>query len=231
MTPATELITFGKRMAQSQGVREARPDGEWLAYGQACHDALRRGKTVPVLRPVAPPPPPPAPPTATIPAALPRAVVSARASAVAAAAPRPRGKGNTRGAVAAASRQGLCAVCAQPVQAATVVVEEPRPGRGWAGRLAWGLLWRYALAGAVLVAAESRAGTPWAVVVAMATAGLLLGLWHRRGLVARVWRALALAGIAVYVGPLLSVYPDILAGSLGALTLSPIVDNLRDGRR
>jgi hypothetical protein len=111
---------------------------------------------------------------------------------------------------------GLCSACAAPLRG-------PSRLAGFAARVTWGLGWRYGLLGAVVVAAESRAGAPWGPLAILLIVGVVLGLWHRPWVVARVWRTLVIAATVVYVGPLTAVYPDVIAGSLGALTLSPFV--------
>ena len=58
--------------------------------------------------------------------------------------------------------------------------------------------------------AQSQAQKPWLVIAGVVVGGLLLGLWRRRWAVARLWRTVVVAGGAVYVAPLFSVYPDVL---------------------
>lgn len=91
----------------------------------------------------------------------------------------------------------------------------------------WGVLWRYAILGALLVAAEGQSEKPWLAIVGVLSGGLVLGLWRRRWAVARIWRTAVVAGGAAYIAPLFSVYPDVLAGSIGALTLAPILATWR----
>jgi hypothetical protein len=171
------LTTFGRNVAAAQGVLDDRPAADWLAYGQACQDALSRGRPVPALRPATAPlaPPSPAPPP------LPHRVESGR---------------------------------------------RPLPARRvW--RFGWGVAWRYAILGGLFLFAQSRPQKPWLVILGVLVVGLLLGLWRRRSGLARLWRAVVVAGGAVYVAPLFAIYPDVLVGSIGALTLGPLLATWR----
>jgi hypothetical protein len=93
--------------------------------------------------------------------------------------------------------------------------------------VAWGLAWRYGILAALFIAAQSQAQAPWLLIAAILLGGLLLGLWHRRWGLARVWRTVVVAGGAVYVAPLFSVYPGVLVGSIGALTVAPVLATWR----
>ena len=238
-----ELATLGRRMAAAQGVTDERPQAAWIAYGRACADALAHRKPVPAMLASAPP-------GAAATPSLHRAdpvirsgeqgppILHEEALPSPPRTPRPvqrgreTGRSALQGAATAVPRQApvLCATCAQPVE--VVEVEKRRLWlRGFATRVTWGLLWRHAILLAVLLAAEARAGVPWPAIAGVLVAGLVLGLWHRRSVVARVWRTLVIAGAAIYVGPMLPIYPYLLAGSLGALTLSPFLATLRRPRR
>lgn len=90
------------------------------------------------------------------------------------------------------------------------------------------MIWRYAILGAVMWDASTRSGSkPWLLLLAIVAGGLGLGLYRRRWTIARVWRTFVVAATAVYVGPMLAIYPDVLVGSLGVLTLSPFVATWR----
>lgn len=88
-------------------------------------------------------------------------------------------------------------------------------------------MWRYSILGALLVAAAAEAQKPWLMIVGVLVGGQALGMWRRRWTLARVWRAVVVAGAAVYVAPLFSFYPTLLIGSIGTLTIAPLVDGLR----
>jgi hypothetical protein len=108
------------------------------------------------------------------------------------------------------------------------VREDPvSPSRRYLVRVSWGLAWRYGVLGALVILAGAQGGTPWPAIVVVVIAGLALGLWHRPWAVARLWRATVVAGGVVYVAPMFPIYPDVLAGSLGALTLAPFVSAWR----
>jgi hypothetical protein len=46
-------------------------------------------------------------------------------------------------------------------------------------------------------------------------------------MLAKLWRTVVVAGGAVYVAPLFAIYPDVLVGSIGALTLGPLLATWR----
>ena len=92
----------------------------------------------------------------------------------------------------------------------------------------WGITWRYGMLGAVTWDAGTRSGSrPWMLLLAIVAGGVALGLYRRRWVIARVWRTFVVAITAVYAGPMFAVYPDVLIGSLGVLTLSPFVATWR----
>jgi hypothetical protein len=80
---------------------------------------------------------------------------------------------------------------------------------------------------ALVLVAQSQAQAPWLAIGGVLGSGLSLGLWRRRSALARLWRTLVIAGGAVYVAPLFSVYPGVLVGSIGALTVAPFVAGWR----
>jgi hypothetical protein len=200
MSRARDLADFGRRVAAAQGMLDDRSERDWLAYGQACQDALRWRRPLPLPRPASAPPRPPLaarvapvvpyPPPPPAPAVAPRA---------APAVPDPYG----------------------------APVHEFNRRRSFVSSVAWGLAWRYGILSALFVAAQSQAQAPWLLIGAVLFGGLLLGLWHRRWALARVWRTAVVAGGAVYVAPLFSVYPGVLVGSIGALTVAPVLATLR----
>jgi hypothetical protein len=200
MSRARDLADFGRTVAAAQGMLDDRSERDWLAYGQACQDALRWRRPLPLPRPASAPPRPPLaarvapvvpyPPPPPAPAVAPRA---------APAVPDPYG----------------------------APVHEFNRRRSFVSSVAWGLAWRYGILSALFVAAQSQAQAPWLLIGAVLFGGLLLGLWHRRWALARVWRTAVVAGGAVYVAPLFSVYPGVLVGSIGALTVAPVLATLR----
>ncbi len=224
MSRADDLATFGRKIAAAQGVLDDRPQGDWLTYGQACQDALSRRRPVPVPLP---PSAPPAPPVAVSVNRVPRFSAVAQRPVE----PRRGPAGRTLRTSANAPRRGptgtsrqapvLCAASARPVE------EEFAQRRSLLAGVVWGLTWRYGVLGALFMAAQSQAQKPWLVIAGVLLGGLLLGLWRRRWALARLWRTVVVAGGAVYVAPLFSVYPDVLVGSIGALTLAPLVATWR----
>jgi len=201
MSRARDLADFGRRVAAAQGMLDDRSERDWLAYGQACQDALAWRRQLPLPRPASAPPRPPVaarmtslvpylPPPPPAPAVVPRA---------AHAVPDPYG----------------------------APVHQVNRQRSVVSSVAWGLAWRYGILAALFIAAQSQAQAPWLLIAAILLGGLLLGLWHRRWGLARVWRTAVVAGGAVYVAPLFSVYPGVLVGSIGALTVAPVLATLR----
>ncbi len=201
-----EYAALGRQMAAAQGITDDRPPAAWIAYGQACADALAHRRPVPLPLPLPPVTPPPSRSTPLRYAAVPP--------------PAPP-------ALPPASAGTLCPGCDGHGDDA----DEPSSPLGrFAARVTWGLAWRYAILLAVVVYAGGHAGAPRLVIAGVVVAGLLLGLWHRGWVLARVWRTLVVAGTAVYVAPLLPVYPAVVAGSVGALTLAPFVSSMRRRR-
>jgi hypothetical protein len=200
MSRARDLADFGRRVAAAQGMLDERSERDWLAYGQACQDALAWRRPLPLPRPASAPPRPPLParvaPMVPYPPPPPAPAVAPRAAP---AVPDPYG----------------------------VPVHELNRRRSFVSSVAWGLAWRYGILSALFVAAQSQAQAPWLLIGAVLFGGLLLGLWHRRWALARVWRTAVVAGGAVYVAPLFSVYPGVLVGSIGALTVAPVLATLR----
>lgn len=224
MSRADDLATFGRKMAAAQGVLDDRPQGDWLAYGQACQDALSRRRPVPRLRPASAPPAPPRPPSPN----------HAPPSTAAAQRPVEARRGRDRRTQPAAANALRAAPTGSSRQEPVFSPAYARPAeerlakrRAWLPIIVWGLMWRYGVLGALLIAAQSQAQKPWLVIAGVLLGGLLLGLWRRRWALARLWRTVVVAGGAVYIAPLFSVYPDVLVGSIGALTLAPLVATWR----
>ena len=197
MSRARDLADFGRRVAAAQGMLDDRSERDWLAYGQACQDALAWRRPLPLPRPAVPPPNPPI--AARIAPGVPCLLL-----------PPPRAPLPSGAAVPA--------VCA---------VHQVNRRRSFVSSVAWGLAWRYGILSALFIAAQSQAQAPWLLIAAVLLGGLLLGLWHRRWALARVWRTAVVAGGAVYVAPLFSVYPGVLVGSIGALTVAPVLATWR----
>ena len=216
-----ELATLGRKIAAAQGVLDDRPLPTWLAYGRACQDALARGRPVPVLQPL------------NTPAAPPPAQVDSGHRGAAAAPPATWLGGAAGTAAMAASHPAAAAVVpTTPVPSAAcrrreVPEEPPSRRRSFHARVVKGLLWRYGILFALVVVAQSQAQAPWLVIGGVLGSGLSLGLWRRRSALARLWRTLVIAGGAVYVAPLFAVYPGVLVGSIGALTVAPFVAGWR----
>jgi hypothetical protein len=200
MSRARDLADFGRRVAAAQGMLDDRSERDWLAYGQACQDALAWRRPLPLPRLASAPPCPP---------------LAARVAPVVAYPPPPP-----------APAVALRAAFSVPDPYGAPVHEVNRR-RSFVSSVAWGLAWRYGILSALFVAAQSQAQAPWLLIGAVLFGGLLLGLWHRRWALARVWRTAVVAGGAVYVAPLFSVYPGVLVGSIGALTVAPVLATLR----
>jgi hypothetical protein len=121
----------------------------------------------------------------------------------------------------------LCGSCSRHIHEDASDKRPASARRAW--RFGWGVAWRYAILGGLFVFAQSRPQKPWLVMLGVLAFGLLLGLWRRRSGVARLWRTFVVAGGAVYVAPLFAVYPDVLVGSIGVLTLGPLLATWRRG--
>ena len=200
MSRADDHTRFGRKIAAARASSHDRPRADWLVWPGMPGRAVGAVRC-PLLRPASAPPAPPA------------AVSWHRAAQHPAAAQRPteasRGLiGRTRTAAtaplagqAAPSRRApvLCAACARPVE------EELADRRSFLASVVWGLLWRYAVLGALVLVAQSQAQKPWLVIAGVVVGGLLPGLWRQRWAVARLWRTVVVAGGAVYVAPLFSV--------------------------
>ena len=119
----------------------------------------------------------------------------------------------------------LCASCSRPIHEDVSGKRPVIERRIW--RFGWGVAWRYAILGGLFLFAQSRPQKPWLVILGVLVVGLLLGLWRRRSGLARLWRTVVVAGGAVYVAPLFAIYPDVLVGSIGALTLGPLLATWR----
>jgi hypothetical protein len=200
MSRVRDLADFGRRVAAAQGMLDERSERDWLAYGQACQDALAGRRPLPLPRPASAPPRPP---------------LAARVAPMVAYPPPPPAP-----PVAPRAAPAVPDPCGPPVR-------ELNRRRSFVSSVAWGLAWRYGILSALFVAAQSQAQAPWLLIGAVLFGGLLLGLWHRRWALARVWRTAVVAGGAVYVAPLFSVYPGVLVGSIGALTVAPVLATLR----
>jgi hypothetical protein len=119
----------------------------------------------------------------------------------------------------------LCASCSRPIHEDVPRTRPVTARRAW--RFGWGVAWRYAILGGLFLFAQSRPQKPWLVMLGVLVVGLLLGLWRRRSGLARLWRTVVVAGGAVYVAPLFAIYPDVLVGSIGALTVGPLLATWR----
>jgi hypothetical protein len=223
MSRTDDLATFGREIAAAQGVLDVRSHGDWLAYGQACHDALARRRPLPILRPASPPPSPPRSP-------------SLKGAAPSTAAPwqvearRGRSRPTQRRATNIRRPRPTDPSHREPVSSSAKArqVEARLPTRhSWLPNIVWGLMWRYGVLGALVVAAQLQAQKPWLLIAGVLLGGLFLGLWRRRWTLARLWRTVVVAGGAVYIAPLFSLYPDALVGSIGALTLAPLAATWR----
>jgi hypothetical protein len=201
MSRARDLADFGRRVAAAQGMLDDRSERDWLAYGQACQDALAWRRPLPLPRPASAPPRPP---------------VAARMAPVFPCLPPPP----PAPAVAPRAAPAVAGPYGAPVH-------QVNRRRSFVSSIAWGLAWRYGILSALFIAAQSQAQAPWLLIAAVLLGGLLLGLWHRRWALARVWRTAVVAGGAVYVAPLFSVYPGVLVGSIGALTVAPVLATWR----
>lgn len=88
--------------------------------------------------------------------------------------------------------------------------------------VAWGLLWRYAVVGTITLAMFGGIRPPIAGGAVVAGAGVLLGLWFRRGWVACVWRAAVLGWVAGLASSTF-LLPFVVVGALAVITIEPWV--------
>ena len=97
---------------------------------------------------------------------------------------------------------------------------DPPWRRPYGVAVAWGILWRYAVLGAVVLAMVAGPRPPLAAPLAIIAGGVVLGLWFRRPWPAALWRA-AVLGWAAAVTAGWIVFPIVLASGLAVLTLEP----------
>lgn len=97
---------------------------------------------------------------------------------------------------------------------------DPPWRRPYGVAVAWGVLWRYAVLGAVVLAMVAGVRPPLAAPLAVIAGGVLLGLWFRRPWPAALWRA-AVLGWTVAVTAGWIVFPIALASGLAVVTTEP----------
>jgi hypothetical protein len=97
---------------------------------------------------------------------------------------------------------------------------DPPRRRPYGVAVAWGILWRYAVLGAVVLAMVAGPRPPLAAPLAVIAGGVLLGLWFRRPWPAALWRA-AVLGWAVAVTAGWIGFPIVLASGLAVVTAEP----------
>jgi hypothetical protein len=86
--------------------------------------------------------------------------------------------------------------------------------------VAWGLLWRYTVVGAVALAVVGGPHIPIAAVVAIGAGGVVLGLWFRHWWTAALWRAAMLGWVtATTAGSI--VFPLVVVAALAVVTVEP----------
>jgi hypothetical protein len=89
------------------------------------------------------------------------------------------------------------------------------------GRVGAGILWRLGLLAGVIVVAQAGYGPPWYAAAGVVSAGLMLGLWHRRWHIARVWRMLMVAAGVAYVAPLTPIALVATEAGFGIALIAP----------
>jgi len=97
---------------------------------------------------------------------------------------------------------------------------DPPWRRPYGVAVAWGILWRYAVLGAVVLAMVAGPRPPLAAPLAIIAGGMLLGLWFRRPWPAALWRAAVLGWVAAVTAGW-TVFPLVLASGLAVLTVEP----------
>lgn len=196
MRRSEDLLALARHVAAAQGVTPEYTHAEWLAFGQACRDALAQGRAVPSIRTAPRPAPPPV---------------------------QQRRAGDPwAGDIGLLPATGLAWAGGDHGSQSPAPV--PRGGIPAPARIAWGLLWRYGVLAAVLTWSELHTGPPWLLLLAVVAVGLVARLHRRHWVLARLWRALVVSAGAVFVGPMVpAAYPDVLVGSLSALTAAPLL--------
>ncbi|HBV94955.1 MAG: hypothetical protein ABSC16_05640 [Candidatus Dormibacteria bacterium] len=97
---------------------------------------------------------------------------------------------------------------------------DPPWRRPYGVAVAWGILWRYAVLGAVVLAMVAGPHPPLAAPLAIVAGGVVLGLWFRRPWPAALWRAAVLGWVAAVTAGWI-VFPIVLASALAVLTVEP----------
>jgi len=95
-------------------------------------------------------------------------------------------------------------------------------GSGYPARVAAGLLWRFALVGAIVGGALVDTSAVLATVVVLLGSCLLVGAWRGQDRAAPLWRAGAI-GIGLAVSSSLGVYPKVVVASLSVLTADALI--------
>lgn len=86
--------------------------------------------------------------------------------------------------------------------------------------VAWGMLWRYGVVGAVALEVIAGPHIPAAALLAIGAGGLILGFWFRRGWVAALWRACVLGWLAAATAGSV-VFPGVMAAALLVVSIEP----------
>jgi hypothetical protein len=95
-------------------------------------------------------------------------------------------------------------------------------GSGYPARLAAGLLWRFALVGAIVGGALVAPVAVLVTVVMLLGSCLLVGVWRGQDRAAPIWRAGAI-GIGLAVSSSLSVDPRVVVGGLSVLAADALI--------
>jgi hypothetical protein len=113
-------------------------------------------------------------------------------------------------------RYGRATATAEAIPGAEALEERPRDPVG----IAWGVLWRYTVVGAVAFAVILGVRVPAALLIAIGAGGVLLGLWYRRGWAPALWRAAVLGWLAAATAGWL-LFPAVLVTALAVVTIEP----------
>lgn len=86
-----------------------------------------------------------------------------------------------------------------------------------------GAAWRSGFVFLGFAAATSGWHFPWLSWVALVGLGFVRGLWHRRWLLARVWRWSIVAAFVAYAAPSLPWYPQLVVAAFAGAAIASIV--------
>lgn len=211
---------LGHAVAEPQGIAPT-ADFDWAGYGAACRSA--RG------RPPRMPDPAPflrlASPVVVSPTARQRVTRVPSSEQVAASPRRSSGPSRPSPATDRAAKAAIAAALPPRRSAAARAVRAGAPPSRvgpFVRRGLFGAFWRLSLVTAGLCVTGTTLRPPVLPAIAVVGGGIVLGFWHRRWGVARIWRWAVVAAAVAYVTPALgAAYGQTVAAALGLGATTP----------